>query len=91
MRKTDVYPPQENFGVRRLHMSSGQTPVENSGSWVRAQWNDKEIELQRKGCGWKGLLWETSLVVQWLRRHASDAGGGDPGSIPGQGTRSHML
>ena len=31
----------------------------------------------------------TSLVVQWLRLHAFNAG--DPGSIPGQGTRSHML
>ncbi|TEA29277.1 hypothetical protein DBR06_SOUSAS14810096, partial [Sousa chinensis] len=30
-----------------------------------------------------------SLVVQWLRLHAPSAGG--PGSIPGQGTRSHML
>ena len=30
----------------------------------------------------------TSLVVQWLRRHAPNAVG--PGSIPGQGTRSHM-
>ncbi|TEA31888.1 hypothetical protein DBR06_SOUSAS8310129, partial [Sousa chinensis] len=29
-----------------------------------------------------------SLVVQWLRLHAPNAGG--PGSIPGQGTRSHM-
>ena len=29
-----------------------------------------------------------SLVVQWLRRHATYAG--NPGSIPGQGTRSHM-
>ena len=28
-----------------------------------------------KGYGWKGLSWETSLVVQWLRLHASDAGG----------------
>ena len=27
----------------------------------------------------------TSLVVQWLRLHASTAGGG--GSIPGQGTK----
>ena len=32
-------------------------------------------------------LW-TCLVVQWLRLHAPNAGG--PGSIPGQGTRSHM-
>ncbi|TEA34794.1 hypothetical protein DBR06_SOUSAS11910017, partial [Sousa chinensis] len=28
-----------------------------------------------------------SLVVQWLRLHAPNGGG--PGSIPGQGTRSH--
>ena len=28
-------------------------------------------------------------MVQWLRLHASNAGG--LGSIPGQGTRSHML
>ncbi|TEA33540.1 hypothetical protein DBR06_SOUSAS3910096, partial [Sousa chinensis] len=31
----------------------------------------------------------TSLVVQWLSLHVPNAGG--PGSIPGQGTRSHML
>ena len=30
----------------------------------------------------------TSLVFQWLRLHASNARG--PGSIPDQGTRSHM-
>ena len=30
----------------------------------------------------------TSLVVQWLRLCAPNAAG--PGSIPGQGTRSHM-
>ena len=30
----------------------------------------------------------TSLVVQWVRLRTSNAGG--PGSIPGQGTRSHM-
>ena len=34
------------------------------------------------------LVWETSLVVQWLRLRAPNAG--DPGLIPGQGTRSHM-
>ena len=33
--------------------------------------------------------WGTSLVVQWLRLHASNPGG--PGLIPGQGTRPHML
>ena len=31
---------------------------------------------------------ETPLVIQWLRLHAPKAR--DPGSIPGQGTRSHM-
>ena len=31
----------------------------------------------------------TSLVVQWLRLHAANAGG--PGSIPSQGTRAHRL
>ena len=31
----------------------------------------------------------TSLVVQWLRLHAPNAG--ELGLIPGQGTRSHML
>ena len=30
----------------------------------------------------------TSLVAQWLRLCTPNAGG--PGSIPGQGTRSHM-
>ena len=30
-----------------------------------------------------------SLVAQWLRLHAAQSGG--PGSIPGQGIRSHML
>ena len=30
----------------------------------------------------------TSVVVQWLRLHALNEQ--DPGSIPGQGTRSHM-
>ena len=32
---------------------------------------------------------ETSLVVQWLRLHAPNAG--SLGLIPGQGTRSHMM
>ena len=31
----------------------------------------------------------TSLVVQWLRLHAPNAGG--PGSIPGQGTKIPQL
>ena len=32
---------------------------------------------------------EASLMVRWLRFHSPNAGG--LGSIPGQGTRSHML
>ena len=35
------------------------------------------------------LKTKTSLVVQWLRLHAPNAG--DPGSIPDQGTSSHVL
>ena len=31
----------------------------------------------------------TSLVVQWLRLHAPNAG--DPGLIPSQGTKSDVL
>ena len=34
------------------------------------------------------LSGQTSLVVQWLRLHAPNAGGQD--SIPGKGTRGHM-
>ena len=37
----------------------------------------------------KKTLFGTFLVVQWLRLHTPGAGG--PGSISGQGTRSHML
>ena len=33
----------------------------------------------------KSNQWGTSLVVQWLRLHTSNAG--DPGSIPGRGTK----
>ena len=33
------------------------------------------------------ILSRTSLVGQWLRLHAPNAG--DPGSLPGQGTKSH--
>ena len=35
------------------------------------------------------LLSGTSPVVQWLSLHTSNAEG--QGSVPGQGTRSHML
>ena len=37
----------------------------------------------------KNILLGTFGVVQWLRLHTLNVG--DPGSIPVQGTRSHML
>ena len=37
----------------------------------------------------KNLQFGASLVVHWLRLHAPSAR--DPGSIPGQGTRFHIL
>ena len=40
------------------------------------------MRIQRK------TIFGTSLAVQWLRPHASNAGG--VGSIPGQELRSHM-
>ena len=46
-----------------------------------------EIGLFGK-CVLKDLGVETSLMVQWLRLHAPNAGG--LVSIPGQGNRSHM-
>ena len=42
-----------------------------------------------KGKHWETLLTPASLVVQWLRHHAPNAGG--QGSVPDRGTRSHML
>ena len=44
----------------------------------------KEVEVSLSE-GWEG----TSLVVQWLTIFTPNAGG--PGSIPGQGTRYHVL
>ena len=44
--------------------------------------------LKVQGNVWRESL-RASLVVQWLRLQSLNAG--DLGSIPGQGTRSHML
>ena len=41
---------------------------------------EKQIKIKYSG---------TSLVVQWLRLQAPNAGG--PGSIPGQATKFHTL
>ena len=54
------------------------------------QHNNKHLKQEWAilACIIKSWIVGTSLVVQWLRLHAPNAGG--PGSIPGQGTRSHM-
>ena len=44
--------------------------------------------MANEGTGVHMVFYGTSLVVQWLRLQASNAG--NPGSIPGQETRSHM-
>ena len=48
---------------------------------------EQEVKIERRMKLIKKKL-GTSLVVQWLRLHVPNAEG--PGSIPGQGTRSHM-
>ena len=52
------------------------------------QRNEETVFGQGKKGDLKKHRGETSLVVQWLRLHAPNSG--DLGSIPGQGTRSHM-
>ena len=48
-----------------------------------------KVQEESEKDGLKLSIQRDSLVVQWLRLHASKAGA--LGSIPGQGTRSHML
>ena len=48
----------------------------------------KEV-LKLRAESWKVVRMGISLVVQWLRLCNPNAG--NPGSIPGQGTRSHMV
>ena len=61
-----------------------QQQRERTGSYKQeTKWHwtfQQQLSIEDMGC--------TPLVVQWLRLHASNAG--NPGSIPGQGTRSHM-
>ena len=45
-------------------------------------------EPQRQDCGSEAWNHSSGRTSQWLRLHAHNAGG--PGSIPGQGTRSHV-
>ena len=61
------------------------------------------VDREEKCCSLLEVMWDlikplalilicpregTSLVVRWLRLRVASAG--DPGSIPGQGTRPHM-
>ena len=63
--------------------------AEEYGSWECSRGSRRRESVVRRGKGdiSKGC-WGTSLVVQQLRLCAPNAGG--PGSISGQGTRSHM-
>ena len=63
--------------------------MEGKQAWVPSG-REGEVELRSpvSGVFQKGIM-GSSLVVQWLRLLAPTARG--PGSIPGQGTRSHML
>ena len=54
------------------------------------KWRNVKEEIFTWGTlGVKTTRMGTSVVLQWLRLHAPNAGG--PGSIPHRGTRSHML
>ena len=69
-----------------LHLSISTTVIQASST----TWSVYHTSLKTGLC-WhhlKTLICGTSLVVQWLRLHAPNAGG--LGSIPGQGTRFHM-
>ena len=58
-------------------------------TWKMAsRWTNGGLTKQRK-LTFKHLQSGTSLVAQWLSLNTANAGG--RGSIPGWGTRSHML
>ena len=52
------------------------------------QWRPSTAKKLRIKLFFNSFFMGASLAAQWLRLHAPNAGG--PGSIPGQGTRSHM-
>ena len=78
LNRPNYTPPPNNFIYFQY-----QLYVQNKGCKVVLAhlWSNTITALKEQETG-------TSLVVQWLRLHAPNAGG--PGSIPGQGTRSHM-
>ena len=75
------------FGVGRcklLHLewTNNKVLMYSTGNYIQSpEINHNGKEYLKKDC-------RTSLVVQWVRLCAPNAG--DPGSIPGQRTRSHM-
>ena len=87
MQASDVCSPSHTGTLRGSWMSRvirDWLAQGEGGNWAES-WRISHIwtdEYKRRSQG-------TSLVIQWLRFHTSDAG--DLGLIPGQGTRSHML
>ena len=73
-----------NINIPLLHLEYYSTQLIYLLGW-RTDYFSKHL----KGKDLKNIEAGTSLVVQWLRRHAPNAG--DLGSIPGQETRPHML
>ena len=69
--------PQRAPGPATSHLQMGKLSVPR-----------ETCELPRRAPGLKNIgLHRTSLVIQWLGLHTSNAGG--TGSIPGQGTKNH--
>ena len=67
----------------------------DGGAWWAAVYAVTQSRTQQKRLSSSSIqilfktMGGTSLVVQWVRIHTPNAGGQD--SIPGWGTRSHML
>ena len=78
--------PGEGHG-NLLHYSHLENPMDR-GVWRAAVHSIAKSQTWMKQLGMAKWPPPTSLVVLWLRLHASNAGG--LGSIPGQGTRSHI-
>ena len=86
--------PQLNFAldlklsidISTVHITRGNWAEEVIEERDRSHNRLNKIKLKKKK---RRRSYGTFLVVQWLRLCASNAG--DPGSISGQGTRSHML
>ena len=81
--KTDIdTPPKQVLQEFRGQRNMLKDTTESLGEYNRTS----DLVSSTSDVQWYG---GTSLVVQWLRRHSSRAGG--PGLIQGQGTRFHVL